>query len=231
MFGIIESKNKGIVAPPGGIESSGLIAMFNFQETSGTSVISEVSGFQGTNSGATINQSGMPGKSYSFDGTNDFIDMNTKTLIGGKSVFTFGIWFKANSLPQDGKFIYGAWASAMFLRFQAGGLQFTTVTSNGRIDGQFFDFSDTTNYHLAVCEYDGAKMRMRLDNQLHATEYSQTGTLNVPNANERIASLQGSSSSYGNINVSQMFVYNRILDQAGHDKVWNNGNGTLLIES
>lgn len=52
---------------------NGLISCWEFDETSGTSVLDSVGSNHGTVTGAAINQTGKLNKAYSFDGSGDYI--------------------------------------------------------------------------------------------------------------------------------------------------------------
>jgi len=71
------------------------VAHWTFNETSGTTLIDIAGDNNGTNNGATINQTGKINKAYSFDGTNDYILIND--LNQNSRTRSINTWFKLNS--------------------------------------------------------------------------------------------------------------------------------------
>ena len=63
--------------------------------TSGTTMIDSVGTNNGTIDGATTGQTGQINESYSFDGSNDYIDTGIKLNTG--NTYTFNFWLKSNS--------------------------------------------------------------------------------------------------------------------------------------
>ena len=55
--------------------NTGLVSYYKLDETSGTEVEDSLELNDGTNSGATVNQVGKIGKAYSFDGSNDVVNL------------------------------------------------------------------------------------------------------------------------------------------------------------
>ena len=51
------------------------ISYYYLDEASGTTAYDALGNYNGTNNGATVNQAGKVGKAYSFDGTNDRINL------------------------------------------------------------------------------------------------------------------------------------------------------------
>jgi len=129
---------------------------------------------------------GLVGQSAGFNGTTSFIDLNSTSIIGGKSTFSLSIIFKyggkANSV------LYGSWSTGLekiIVRINTGQIQFYTKTS-AIVGGSFVAFTDTSSYHILICTYDGTTMRVYLDNVLSGTTYAQTGIIGSGGETEKI---------------------------------------------
>ena len=57
--------------------------------------------FDGTNSGATVSQTGKLGSAWSFDGTNDSVDLGSASKWVGKEDLSFSLWLNLDSATND----------------------------------------------------------------------------------------------------------------------------------
>ena len=77
-----------------------LVSYYNFDETSGTTATDSLSANAGTITGATINQTGIIGKAYSFDGTGDYVTLanesNFDFMNSVTADATICFWYKQN---------------------------------------------------------------------------------------------------------------------------------------
>lgn len=72
---------------------TGLIGYWKFDENTGTTAYDSQGTYNGTISGAAINQAGIINTAYSFDGTNDYVDLG----FNRQSVpISFSMWVKAS---------------------------------------------------------------------------------------------------------------------------------------
>jgi hypothetical protein len=72
--------------------TTGLISVWELDETGGTVVNDALNSHNGTNVGsAEVNITGKLNKCYDFDGINDIVDFNTKLISGFP--FSLSIWF------------------------------------------------------------------------------------------------------------------------------------------
>jgi hypothetical protein len=142
----------------------------------------------GTNDGTAIDvtyEPGISGDAVVLNDTSACVDLGATHIVRGRNEFSIITMFKMN-IANDSNIIYGSWDSpyAVIVRVHQGNLQFYTYTSNGQVGGTFTAFSDTTTYHHLVCTYDGASMKMYLDNTLLGTTYTQYGNINSGTQNE-----------------------------------------------
>lgn len=79
-----------------------LAAYYRLNETSGTTVNDVTGNYDGVNYGATINQTGQVGKAYSFDGVDDYVDLQGDLGITSLPV-AFKAWVKFPTAPGSGQ--------------------------------------------------------------------------------------------------------------------------------
>lgn len=157
-----------------------MISYYNFDDN--------VLDSHGTNHGTAIDiayEPGISGNAIALNDTSACVDLGTTHIVRGRDEFSIITMFKMN-IANDSNIIYGSWDSpyAVIVRIHTGQLQFYTYTSNGQVGGTFVAFSDTTTYHHLVCTYDGASMKMYLDNVLVGPTYNQNGIINSGTQNE-----------------------------------------------
>jgi hypothetical protein len=170
----------GADSAPAPAAPQGLVAAYNFDEASGSTVNdSSGNGNTGTISGPTRTTSGKYGRALSFDGTNDFVsiaDSNSLHLITG---MTLEAW-----VNQGGG---QTWRTVIF-KERLGGMTYALYArnANSRPVGQVYiggerDVAGTSTVpnnswtHLATT-YDGATQRFFVNGTQVATR-AQTGSI------------------------------------------------------
>ncbi len=100
-----------------------LAAHYQLNETAGTAVV-DVSGFQVNGArlgGTTINQPGVDGAAYQFDGVNDKINLNTTGLLptNASDDFSVFMWINTTQIttPTVGAYLFGNYVSGEEGRF------------------------------------------------------------------------------------------------------------------
>jgi hypothetical protein len=78
--------------------TTGLRAAYGFEETSGTTVIDESGGNNGTISGATRTTSGRFGRALTFDGFNDWVTVAHDAAMNPGAAFTLEAWVNPTSI-------------------------------------------------------------------------------------------------------------------------------------
>ena len=98
-FGFSQIQNNGMFYFNSGGASNGLLnnlfADYSLDETSGTDVFDSQGNYDGTNTGATVNQSGKVGTSYYFTDATDFItfgDIGASPFDGSTSTISVSVW-------------------------------------------------------------------------------------------------------------------------------------------
>jgi len=75
-----------------GAITDNLVLHYQLDETSAGPVANAAGSPDGTNNGAAINQPGLIGSAYHFDGTDDYVDTTIQTLIPATGDFTVLMW-------------------------------------------------------------------------------------------------------------------------------------------
>ena len=82
---------------------SDVIALWTMDDTSGNSVIDHSgNGIHSTNQGATINQTGIYGRAYLFDGVDDIIEIpdNSQINLNSNSRRSYSLNFNASNISN-----------------------------------------------------------------------------------------------------------------------------------
>ncbi len=83
--------------------NEGLIAYYDFEETSGNLLDVTGNGHDGTNNGATRGVSGKVNNCYSFNGSNNYISLGSaNAIVGGLSNITVSLWINPNQIDYRG---------------------------------------------------------------------------------------------------------------------------------
>lgn len=215
--GIIESKKTSIVvAAP--------IHQYNFEETSGTSVIDSIGTLNGVNNGATINQTGFEGKCYQFDGVNDYIDYPSNLGISG---FPFSVSFRVKQtvagdrvLPLNGRsagsykgFDIDIRSNAIYVGYGNG---FGDINARRTFFSSTAGINDTNWHKIAVEFIDVNTINIYKDSIYFATVYhsGSTSTSYPTDFNctyKSMTDLSGPVYSKGFLDTLK--IYNRLLNE------------------
>ncbi len=193
----------------------GLVLAMNFQNLSSLeendSFVSDVSGNgnDGAVVGASYTDSGKFGKAMSFDGNDNYVDLE-RNIMGTTSTFTVSHWIKLNE-DQMGKTIFSNGNS----RWVTG-----VADSSAGLGSNYIKFYLTTGtiystysldigkwYHV-TCSYDNGVGKIYIDGQLDNTEtYTATLTADKNNMIGRLSD----GGQYFSGQIDEVRVYNRSL--------------------
>lgn len=202
------------------IDISDYTTWLKFEETSGTTATNEGAASDGTLvGGVTINQTGKVNKSYSFDGTDDYITF-TDNLGVTAFPFTIGVIAKASALSGTNPIITTDHASAMsgfnlyFTNAKMGvliGDGTGTAAEDRRIITTDNDvFSVDTWYIIDVVFNAIDDVDIYVDNDLKASTSSGTGaTIDLTDTTE--IGRNNRASIYADIELDEIKAWNRAL--------------------
>ena len=156
-----------------------------------------------------------------FDGTDDYIDLNNAVLVGpGQGTFTCWVKLAASNVNHAGIFTSQTGASWAAMRFviniyTPNKIRFvisdgSSATTNGCVSNTALSYGEW--YHVA-CTYDGTSMKIYLNGVLDDT----FNTTKVPGTYTPSATMVGSQNHgnrYLNGGINIVKIYNKALSQA-----------------
>jgi hypothetical protein len=194
---------------------NGLVSYYNMDETSGTTAVDSHGSNDGTISGATIDQTGKINKAYSFDGTNDYVDLNT---IFTDNNFSVGGWIYISGGTGVRQIVGNSYFSS-YLRGWS--LDITSANKLRLFIGNNFagegitESSSTLNsstwYHvMGTYDYDSKTVKIYLNGELETTNImsnviSYTGITQ----NTKIGRYAHSGAEYWNGFLDEILYINR----------------------
>lgn len=216
--------------------NSSLVVWWKLDEASGTTVNNEV-GNNGTSSNATVNQTGLINKAYSFNGSNTTITSATGSISGNPS-FSYSFWFKTSDVTRDHGIIQptgtGGTGSnteqtAYYIRLSNGKV-FINLYQGQSIettDGSLF--TNNTWHHVVVTKASGSTngtTTIYVDGSSKALTYTVSGvTPNYPSGNLVVGINAGGIGSYYSGLVDGFGMWSKVLNSDEVTTLYNNGNG------
>ena len=226
-----------------------LSSVWEFNETSGTSVYDSHGSYNGTVVGARVNQTGKIDKCYYFDGSNDYVKFGTTIgQFDRYDAFSMSTWFKLSSLPSDGNDIMSKmrrpspyeghevrFAASNQLDFILIGIGTTGKAGKIRLT---YTFSTNIWYHILVTYdgtasmADGAEMYLNGDKQTVSVEVDNLleSILNTEiefNVGNRHNDYAPESPFHGYID--QPAMWERELNSGDASDLYNSGNGLAYL--
>ena len=195
--------------------AGGLVAAYNFDEGTGTSVAdASGNGNTGTTSNTTWSTTGKYGKALTFNGTNSWVTVADNASLHATNGLTLEAWVNPTSNPS------GIWQSVI-MKQHTGDLDYALYRSNGtgKPEGVIYTTAErelpgttsmTLNTWAHLSEtYDGTTMRLYV-NGVQVASKAQTGNINVSNGVLRIG---GNSiwNEYFKGMIDDVRIYNRAL--------------------
>ncbi|HOZ55171.1 MAG TPA: FN3 associated domain-containing protein [Clostridia bacterium] len=204
--------------------TDGLKGYWNFDEAASSTLIDSLGFYNGTTTGATVNQPGKINKSYYFDGVNDFITHGSDAL---GSLYSISLWIKIdtntanyNVLAGQGSSNPNAWQP---------GLTFYNVDNSLRYAGNYNDSSistgvssilDATWYHVVVTANDkNAKI------YLNGVLDENVTSLNTKAWTQLRFIARKDTGDYFKGYIDEMGIWNKELSQLEITQLYNSGSG------
>jgi len=228
-----------------------LVAYWALNETSGTTCADSAGSNNGTITGATINQTGKLGKSYSFDENGDYVTLanesNFDFVTDPNSSVSISCWFKKTDSENAQHTIFakyqendvatrkGFWwdldAGRPCLRLYSSGANWATVMSS---DIDSYSLNDG-NWHLLVFVKTGTSFtdvnnyKVYVDGVSHSLNFASGGTLgDMSNNYSAGIGTTNDHNSYYLGYLDEIGVWNKGLSPSEVSELWNNGNGRAL---
>ena len=211
---------------------AGLVAAYEFDETSGTTVKNWVkSAPNGTLYGNTaINQTGKLGKCVYFDGTGDYIDCTNSTAWNFTNSFTWMAWVKAETPVTSNAYI--------FAKVTAVDVRSYSVWTSTNVNNYFFK-SDNSDYlgtgtvspslatwaHIAIV-FNGSTIKL-YHNGVEKSSTATTGVFPTTTVSMLIGGLSTTASFYKGW-IDQMCFFNTAKSVNDILYYYNSGTGRTI---
>ena len=212
---------------------NGLISCWGFEETSGTMAADSHGNNHGTNSGATMNQAGLVGQSYLFDGIDDRVvvpyntdfDMDYMTMFARFKVNRSGGKYQiiAGRPVSNTSHSYPYFNYALIVVNDASLTVQGYATVGGSRHRPAVAIPENT-WVTAIMTYDGDNLTIRTDNGTPAVNSSPSGVLSKYSTDFKIGDNGGDSEPFMG-NIDQIAIWNRVLTEQEIQELYNSGNG------
>lgn len=204
----------------------GLVSVWEFDETTGLTAFDSHGSNNGTNNNATINQSGLINKAYSYNGTSSYISFGSSLFPTDGSAWSFSYWAKLNTTAGSIPVISQYFSSAVG-RFQSynlnGGWK---IFIDASPDTNIVIGASSTGWHNVVCTYDGSILRTYLDTVAGPTDSSVN---NIATRDTEIGR-NGNTANHFNGLIDQVALWYRALTVGEMLLVNNSAAGLAYID-
>ena len=202
-------KNSAVYHPYD-IPPLGLIAVWHFNENSGTTAVDSIGGHNGLISSATW-ATGIRGSALEYNGTASQVQVPGAGFNPVGNGISFSFWFRLNAVGDHGTFIFQNLKYIASVDAQ-GRIVFTVYTPGIKsVNSGYSSRVLDTDWHHAALTYDGSVMKIYLDG-LYRTNTANSGNLQSSAADAYIGKQQTTNPYKGTID--EMLVYNRGLTEA-----------------
>ena len=219
--------------------TNGLISVWEFDESSGTTLIDSYGNNNGINNGAAINQPGNINQAYLFDGVDDYIQINDNSSLHFGNTFTYAAWIKRTDLENPNNPYYEtllAMGPHMPVLIIAGSgtdddkIKFY-VNSDGEVTKSTITISDTDWHHVVVTKNGSTSANIYIDGIDRTSGFNDITLIN----NNYISALGvdiigGTNAPSANTNFDGLFdnvaIWNRALTASEIETLYNSGLGS-----
>jgi len=203
-----------------------LIAYYKLDETSGTTAVDSVGSYNGTNNGATINQTGKIGKAYSFEGVNDYIS-TTLTIPAATSAtlasYSAWVYYGGSEVKAFGSDAGSTGQIHLYASINATGLTFgETYFGGGSSDGpDTYSFTPTNGwYHIVIVKTAASKFDIYLNGVKRLNQLNRTATVS-----SNFSLGRSYSTAYHATIEDEVGIWNKALSTDEITELYNSGSG------
>lgn len=210
---------------------TGLTAVWEFDETSGTNADDPIGGYDGTLANGTVNNvAGKIGKCVQFDGTDDKITFGTSSIFQMEN-FSISMWINPTSVADD--YILTRWGPNDY----TAGIAVRTLQINSKSAFTLSDHTASTVYttdnsitnatwvHLVVTHTSGGETKIYINGTLNSTT-TQTGTTTWTTQQLVMGGFTFNNTSMFTGLIDQTAIWaTRVLSADDISMIYNSGNG------
>ena len=213
--------------------TDGLVSYYKLDGTSGD-VVDETGANDGTNVGATRGGAGIIEKSFSFDGTNDYVNLGDIAWIDAVKELSISLWIKIPSGVAGTGYIFGKtggnYSDDQVFRSKItedGQIEFSKRSVNNVTTGTELTSAISTDvWHNIIYVVDATNISIYIDGLLAESVANADYDYFNPNANILALGRWGSyDGAYLEGNLDEIGIWNRALTEKERLGLYNEGNG------
>ncbi len=201
--------------------SNNLIADWNLNEGSGSTVSDPISNINGEVHGASW-VSGVQGSCLSFNGESDYVEISNSSNLDFDNELTISAWAKTREYKEAKIAQKGDWDGHGIGGTKWGGWKgHIRLTNNQSTSIESEDGRPILNewYHIALT-YNGSILKLYINGQLSATK-SVSGQLKINNRNASIGSDNGAQKFFNGL-IDEVKFYNKALSHTEVQAIFKN---------
>lgn len=207
-------------------DRNGGISYWKLDEDSGSTASDSWGSNDGSVNGATVGAGGIRDTSFSFDGSNDNVDLGTISEINGVSSFSVSTWVKLNGTTNgnsnDAMRIFAGradWDNWLGLSYRGDGNStpntFSFAVDNGGTfvsAGSNGTYSSTSNWYHLVGTFDSGAAQLYINAERDG--YATGGASTTPTVSDShfIGNIESSYNQVFNGRIDDLRLYSRVLD-------------------
>ena len=203
--------------------SVGLTSYYNFDETTGTTLTDIIGYNDGVNENATINQEGILGRAYYFNGVDSWVNLSSQEV--KPKQLTLSFWYKHKGTGEASQVIIKDVPSSSGWTLEGGVTSTATVwnaTTTGNSNAITFATDVWTHVVLIV---NGTHIKIYQNGTQLGSPVSFIGDLSYGIGNAMGLGADGGGSNSINATIDELGIWNRSLSDAEILELWNNGSG------
>lgn len=211
----------------------GLVSLWEFDETSGTTATDAHGSNDGTVTGATINQTGTGNlsKAYSFDGNGDYVQVTHSSTLAITGNISISAWVYLDSYTNYNGIISKcntniAYPYDVYTVVTTGKLRFWMGNGNSAND-DYWDSTDaiplTTWTHIVITRESGT-VKMYINGSLDSTDTGFSATTADGGDDLYIGNRIDSGTDLAG-DIAQIGIWNKVLSVDEISALYNSGNG------
>jgi hypothetical protein len=203
-----------------------LISYYKLDETSGTSAADIVTGFTGTITGTTLNQTGKIGKAILFNGSSDYIETTNTNVY---SDITINLWIKTTAGTGTNFGVINKRASAypLFdLMINTDLIGFNTATNVGNSKTLTCAGVDSDVFTMVTITLSGGVGTIYKNGQLMSSLSGMVGMSGVAT----LKFMRNQGYGYASGTLDDVSIWNRVLSTSEINFLYNSGNGIFFIQ-
>lgn len=213
------------------LSDTDLVAYYNFDETSGTTLI-DVKGYDqnGVNTNATINQTGKIGKDYNFNGTTSFVTLPNNLIVDNN--FSWSFWFRPQAQINNPGFVLarskgGIDSTSYLFQYYNNTIEFVMYNTAGvgKVIGKSGIVPGYWYHVVGVFNKSMGKLELYIDGNKENEIDGWSGNVYTGNTNTFFAQDERGVTYRYKGEIDEVGYWEKALSQTEITELYNSGNG------